>query len=149
MWGAARPREWDVVATTAAPGVVGDELRLAALPGGELRGVEKQPPGAVVPLAAAVERSVRPPYRAEAIRRDGDVWAVAARRVEVVEQAGLDGDEAELVVSHEARTLHVDGRPRLDPVPGFERAGAAEGEQYVLRARRLAGDLWEVEASPL
>ena len=31
----------------------------------------------------------------------------------------------------------------------LERLGETQGNEYVVRARRLDGDLWEVEATPL
>ena len=61
---------------------------------------------------------------------------------------GLRGDEAELVVTREGRTLHVDGRPTFGSAPALERVGEGQGPEYVVRASRLDGDLWEVEASP-
>jgi hypothetical protein len=147
--GVPRRRRWDAVTTADAPLLIGDELHFTTLPGGDNVVTEEQPDGAAVPLAQAVERGLDPPYRAEGVRRDGALWAVGASKITVVEQTGLDGDEAELVVSREGRTLHIDGRPRLDPVPSFDRAGAAEGQEFVVRAQRLAGDLWEIEANPL
>ena len=147
--GVPRRRQWDAVTTAEAPLLTGDELHFTTLPDGGIVLVEAQPDGAVAPLTRALERSLEPPYRAEGVRRDGALWAVGASKIDVAEQAGLDGDEAELVVSREGRTLHVDGRPRLDPVPAFDRAGAAEGQEFVVRARRLEGDLWEVQANPL
>jgi hypothetical protein len=62
---------------------------------------------------------------------------------------GLHGDEAELVSTREGRVLSVDGTPRFGSAPALERVGEPEGGEYVVRARRLEGDLWEVEASPL
>jgi hypothetical protein len=61
----------------------------------------------------------------------------------------VHGDEAELVVTGGERTLRVDGRPTMKAVPELARAGEAVAQEYVVRARRLDGSLWEVEASPL
>jgi hypothetical protein len=83
------------------------------------------------------------------VRRDGDTWAVAASRIELVDLRGLTGDEAELVVTREGRILRVDGATTLGRAPGLERAGEALGREYVVRASRVDGDLWEVEATPL
>jgi len=61
----------------------------------------------------------------------------------------MDGDEAELTAVDGARTLHVDGRPAFGSAPELERVGEAEGRDYVVRARRLDGRVWEVEATAL
>jgi hypothetical protein len=74
---------------------------------------------------------------------------VAASRIQVAEVPGLTGDEAELAVTRQGRSLEVDGRTVLGRAPALERIGEAQGTEYVVRARRLDGDLWEVEATPL
>jgi hypothetical protein len=147
--GVPRARRWDTVATTDAVGLHGDVVHFVALPDASLVVSEDQPDEGLAPLADAVEASLRPPYRAEAVRRDGDTWAVAASRVTLLEVRGLGGDEAELVVSREGRVLRVDGRSTLGRAPALERAGEAQGTEYVVRASRVEGDLWEVEATPL
>lgn len=147
--GVARTRRWDSVTIVEAPGLRGDEVRFVALPDGTLVVDEDEPDGALTPLADAVETAVAPPYRAEAVRRGPARWAVAAVRIAVAEARGLDGDRAELVVSADAATLTVDGRSSTAHVPAFELAGEAHGRTYVVRAERLDGDLWEIEALPL
>ena len=147
--GVPRARRWDVVATAEAPDALGDELAFTTLPDGTVLVDDDPPDGALAPLADAVEATLTPPYRAEAVRRGPVVWAVAARRIAVVEQAGLEGEEAELVSSGDGRTLTVDGLPLLARAAAFEAAGARAGRQFVVRATRLDGDLWEVEATPL
>jgi hypothetical protein len=147
--GVPRARRWDVVATAEAPDALGDELAFTTLPDGTLLVDDDQPDGALAPLADAVEATLTRPYRAEAVRRGPVVWAVAGRRIAVVEQAGLDGEEAQLVSSADGRTLTVDGLPLLARTAAFEAAGERAGRQFVVRATRLDGDLWEVEASPL
>jgi hypothetical protein len=69
---------------------------------------------------------------------------VAARRIDVVEIPGLDGSELELTRHGEERTLRVDGERRFGSIPALERQG-----DFTNRARRLNGDLWEIEASLL
>lgn len=147
--GVPRPRRWDSVATAEAPALRGDAVHFVALGDGTLVVEEDEPDDALAPLADAVESTIPPPYRAESVRRGPTTWAVAASRIAIVEVPGLRGDEAELVVTREARTLHVDGRPTFGSAPAFERAGQAEGAEYVVRATRLDGELWEVEATPL
>jgi hypothetical protein len=147
--GVARPRRWDVVASAVAPGLRGDSVHFVALPDRTLLVEEDEPDEALAPLADAVEASIPPPYRAEAVRRGPDAWAVAASRVATAAVPGLGGDRAELVVTRESRTLTVDGRARIGHAPALERIGQLEGTEYVVRAERLEGDLWEVEATPL
>jgi hypothetical protein len=147
--GVPRARRWDVVATVDAADLRGESVHFVALPDGTLVVDEDEPDAALAPLADAVEQTIPPPYRAEAVRRGAGVWAVAARRIAVVEASELDGDEAELVVTDSSRRLTVDGRERVARAPSLERVGAAEGGEYVVRATRLDGDLWEAEALPL
>ena len=137
--GAHQPREWDEVRTVEAD-VQGDSARFVVLPNDDI--VIEDGPDDVEPLADAL--SLDPPYRAEAVRRSEGVWAVAARRIEVVEIRGLDGSELELTRHGEERTLLVDGERRFGSIPALERPG-----NFTNRARRLDGDLWEIEASLL
>ena len=146
--GVPRPRRWDAVAPAQAPGLTGNEVHFVALPNGDLVVDEDQPENTLAPLAEAIEQTLRPPYRAEAIRRDGESWGVAARRIEV-EVFEAAGDELEVVANNEGRTLVVDGERAFGGVPELERVGERQGITYVVRARRLEGTFWEVEAHPL
>jgi hypothetical protein len=140
--GLPRARAWEAVVTVDAPALAGERARFAALPGGEL--VVEEGPDDVAPLAAALERVLSPPYRAEAVRHGAaGLWAVAGRRVELVELPGVEGEEIELSATGGGRSLVVDGRPAFGTIPALERPGV------VVRARRLDGDLWEVERTPL
>jgi hypothetical protein len=147
--GVPRTRKWDVVASADAPGLKGDGVNFAALEDGTLVVDEDEPDDSLAPLAEAIESSIPPPYRAEGVRRGPTTWAVAASRIQVVRVAGLTGDHAELVVTRDGRSLHVDGLATLGRAPALERIGEAEGTEYVVRADRLDGDLWEVQATPL
>jgi len=147
--GVSRARRWDAVATATAPGLRGDELRFVVLPDGTLLFDGDEPEGDLAPLADAVEGSVSPPYRAEAVRRGHETWAVAARRITVVSEPGLEGDEAELIVTPADRSLTLDGRSHVARASALEGAGSRLGDSFVVRATRLDGDLWEVEAAAL
>jgi hypothetical protein len=153
-WGATgihgipRPRRWDAVESAEAPGLTGDEVHFVAVPNGDLVVDEEEPAETLAPLAEAVERTLEPPYRAEAVRRRDDVWAVAARRVEVAE-VDAEGNELELTVHDGDRSLTVDGERAFGSVPELERIGSREGPSYVVRASRLDGRLWEVDVTPL
>jgi hypothetical protein len=107
------------------------------LPDGTLLGERAQ-----VRLADALE--LEPPYRAEAVRRDGELWAVAARRIDVAEFRHA-GDEIELSVVDGERTLTVDGERDWGSIPELEQSAAS----YAVHARRLDGDLWELRVSHL
>ena len=147
--GVPRSRRWDGVATATAPGLRGEAIHFVALEDGTVVVEEDEPEDALAPLADAVEAAVPPPYRAEAVRRGPETWAVGASRIQIAELPGLAGDEAELVVTREGHVLRVDGRTTLGRAQGLERVGEAVGAEYVVRARRLDGELWEVEASPI
>ena len=71
-------------------------------------------------LHSAVESALDPPYRAEAVRRAGGVWAVGAKRIHVRAFPGQEADELE----------HVE-------------------DDHIVIGRRLDVDLFEVEVTPL
>ena len=146
--GVPRPRRWDAVVPAQATGLVGNEVHFVALPNGDLVVDEDEPENTLAPLAEAIEQTLQPPYRAEAIRRDGESWGVAARRIQVV-KLEAPGDELEVIANDDGRTLVVDGERAFGAVPELDRIGEREGITYVVRARRLEDTLWEVEAHPL
>jgi hypothetical protein len=139
--GIQRPREWDTVVTVEAQGIDGERARFVAISRAEL--LVEEGPDDVEALAAAVDGRLAPPYRAEAVRRAGDLWAIAARSLTVVELPGVDGDEIELSVRDGERTLLVDGQPVFGTIPALERPEAC------VRARRLNGETWEVMVDAL
>jgi hypothetical protein len=148
--GVPRARRWDTVASADAPALRGDAVHFVALEDGTLVVDEDEPDDALAPLADAVEQALRVPYRAEAVRRSAGTWAVAASRIAIVAVPDIpSGDEAELTSTREGKVLRIDGVTRLGSARALERVGEAEGTEYVVRATRLDGDLWEVDASPL
>lgn len=147
--GIARARRWDAVVTASAPGLEAETIEFVALTDGTVLADGEPAPEEVRPLAAAVRAVLEGPFRAEGRRQDTTTWAVGASSIVVLEAGGFEGREVELVVTREGRALHVDGRPSFAAAPAFERAGEAEGAEYVVRANRLAGVLWEVEATAL
>jgi hypothetical protein len=137
--GTQRAREWDVTETADVPGVDGETATFVVLPDGSIL-VEDGPDTSLQPLANAVERALQPPYRAHAVRQRGDLWAVQAKRIRVVEiRRAPEGDTLELTPDG----LFVDGARAFGSVPELEGLGD------VVRAERLDGDLWEVRASAL
>jgi hypothetical protein len=153
--GIPRVREWDAVVTAEAPalGVLtgsdpvktdGDAFAFVALEDGRVL-----PPEAEA-LAVALDAALPRPYRAEAVRRRGDLWAAGAHRIDVVElEDDPGGSEAELVWDGVARSLRVDGTPSLGTNAELEAIGRARSSTYVVFAKRLAGPLWAVEVTPL
>jgi hypothetical protein len=115
----ARPQEWEIYTTCQAPDVAGNAVEFAALPEGDLIVDEEQGDADLSPFADAVEKYLKPPYRAIGSREDGALWGVAARQIEV-RRLQREGDEFEDV----------------------------EGET-VTRGTRLDGDLWEIRTDRL
>jgi len=147
--GVARPREWDAVATVEAPGLVGERIAFVALPDGTLI-VEEGPDGDLEPLAAAVEGTVSPPYRAEAVPRDDRHWGVAANRIEVLELPEVaEGDEVTLTVRDGEQELVIDGVETEGTVPSLEAYAAVRYTSFTASARRIDEDLWEIRVYAL
>jgi hypothetical protein len=145
----ARPGEYDAVLTVEAPDIAGEAVGFATLPNGDVI-VDTEGDADLSPFADAVENTLAPPYRVVARRGNGGLWSVAARGIDVLELDFRGGDEIELASVGGALDVRVDGEPWHARIPELERAGeAAEGEDYVVQAERLDGDLWEVRASPL
>lgn len=142
--GVPRDREYDAVVTAEAPDVEGDAARFVALDDGTL--VVEDGEGDLAPLADAIEQEVQRPYRAVAVRRGATQWAVAGKALRVLALPEPGGDEVELAVRGEERTLLVDGNREFGTLPALE--ALADGDA-VIRASRLDGDLWEVRVDPL
>jgi hypothetical protein len=147
----ARPAVWDLVTTAHIPGIAGDSVEFATLATGDVIVDTESGDGDLSPVADEVEQHLKPPYRVQARREDGadDLWAIAARTIDVVELHFDGGDEIELV-EHEGTTeLRVDGEPWHEPIPELEHAGEALGTDFVVQADRLDGDSWEIRVSAL
>jgi hypothetical protein len=144
-----RPRRWDTVVSAEAPLLTGDIVRFVALPDRTLVVDERVAQGALDPLVEALEQQVDPPYRAEAVRREGR-WAAAANRIEVIElPEQVAGERIELAVRAGERQLALDGEPSLIPLPTLEAYAATRHQDYVVRAERIDGELWDVRVSAL
>jgi len=143
--GVHRQRVWDAVATVDAPELEGAEAVFVALPDGSLLAETEDLD--IEPLAGALEASIQPPYRAEAVRRDDGLWAVAARRIEVIDvPEPIDGDRVVVTNRHGERTIEIDGVRIFGSLPTFEQLLSSEA---VLTAHRLDELLWQVEVVPL
>ena len=142
--GIPRERQYDAVATTGAPDVQGDAARFVGLEDGSL--LVEEGDGDLTALADAIEQEIARPYRATAVRRGETRWAVAAHSLRVVQLPEPGGDEIELVLNGEEKTLVVDGNRSFGTMPELE--GLADGNA-VIRAARLDGTSWEVRVDPL
>jgi hypothetical protein len=142
--GIARERQYDAVATTEAPDAAGDSARFVGLEDGSL--LIEEGDGDLTALADAIEHELARPYRATAVRRGETTWAVAAHRLRVIELPEPGGDEVELALRGEDKTLVVDGNRSFGTMPELEQL--ADGDA-VIRANRLDGTLWEVRVDPL
>ena len=142
--GIPRERQYDAVAATDAPDVEGNSARFVGLEDGSLLIEEGE--GDLTPLADAIEQEISRPYRANAVRRGETQWAIAAHKLRVVELPEPGGDEVELSLRGEEKTLAVDGNRSFGTMPELEQL--ADGDA-VIRAARLDGKLWEVRVDPL
>jgi hypothetical protein len=148
--GIPRDREWDAVASAEAPDLPGDSLEFVALADGTLVVDDDLPDGALTPLADALDGQISAPYQGYALRQEGDVWGVAARRTQIVElEDDVSGDEIDMVVTDESRKVAVDGVESDATVPGLEAFAAQQFGSFVLHATRLDDTLWEVTVLPL
>jgi hypothetical protein len=145
---APRPRRWDVVVSAQAPGIGGHEVEFVGLPDSSLIVDEEQGDADLTALADAVETQISTPYRARGVRKRDDVWAVAARKIELV-TFSAEGEEIDLAQHAGLKSLAIDGQKAFGSIPELEDIGARHGESFVVRAKRLEGDTWEVAVDPL
>ena len=142
--GIPRERQYDAVATADAPDAKGDTARFVGLEDGSL--LIEEGDGDLAPLADAIEQDIARPYRANAVRRGETTWAVAAHKLRVVQLPEPGGDQIELVLNGDEKTLVVDGNRSFGTLPELE--ALADGDA-VIRASRLDETLWEVRVDPL
>jgi hypothetical protein len=154
-WGEAgihgihRFREWDALVRVTGVELDVDEVRFVALDDGTLV-VDGDEDLDLAPLAEAIEQELQLPYRAHAVRADDDAWTAAAEAIELVElPRELEGEQLELTVRQGERMLIVDGAPTFGDTSELDQLGAERGDDYVVQASRVDGDLWDVRVLPL
>jgi hypothetical protein len=145
------PKEWDAATTVTVPGLAGDRIEFTTIPNGDVIVSDGTGDADLSPLADAVERHVSPPYRAVAQRQEDEVWAVAAKRIEVAQVQFPEGERLELSRNGDDEELRVDGEPSDAAIPReLERLGEdAVGNDFYLQAERIDGDSWEVRVTAL
>jgi len=144
--GVHRQRVWDSVTLVEAPELQGDEAHFVAVEGGTL--IAETDDLDVGALADALEGTLQPPYRAEAVRRGDGLWAVAGRRIVVATVAEeVNGDHVTVTMRDGERTVEVDGARSFGGIPSLEQL--VGGGDAVVTAQRLDERLWEVEVAPL
>ena len=146
--GAPRGRTWDAVASAECPDLTGDAVTFVTLDDGTIVVDADLPEGSVIPLAESLETALDPPYRAAAVRSDGDLWTAAAESVRIVELGAVDGDVLELTVVGGERTMLVDLEPTNVPLPPLDDLAAEHGD-VVVHAERVDDDLVAVDVCPL
>jgi hypothetical protein len=144
------PKEWDAAVTVDAPALAGDRIEFTTIPNGDVIVGEETGDADVSPLADAVERHIDPPYSVVAVRQDGDVWGVGAKRIEVARIPFPQGDKLELSRNGEDVELRIDGEPSDAPIPSqLEQLGEGAAAGFYVEAFRIDGDLWEVRVTAL
>lgn len=146
--GVPRARAWDAAASARAPELVGETVTFVVLPDGTIVVDDDVPDGSLGPLADAVEETLPPPYRAAAIRHEGDLWTAVAEKVVIAEIPRLEGDTVDLTVVDGVRTLTVDGERTIRPLPALDVLTETHGD-VAARAERVDDDLFAVDVFPL
>ena len=147
--GVPRQKQWDTVVAVEVEGIEGDTVHFVALADDTLlvdEAIDAEP------LADALDGTIEPPYRAEAVRRSETQWAVGIRRIEVLdlEDSSPEGEDLTLTWRDGSHELLVDGAPAFGSIPALERLGESRGTaSYVIQGHRLADTVWEVRVAPL
>lgn len=136
--GVHRQREYDAVVAVEAD-APGDEHEFVVLDDEVL--VEAELPDELLEAF-----DLDPPYRVHAVRKAARTWALAANAIEV-ERFDAEGGVIDLAQRDGERTLVVDGERVFGSVPALE--DLLGGEDAVVHAERLDGDLWEIRMAPL
>jgi hypothetical protein len=134
--------------TAEVVGLHGDAAVVVALRGG-VHVLEEGEPGSQLAVALRAVR-LDPPYRARLQRRHGDVWAIAARTLQLIElEPDPGGDEILVEWDGRERSVHVDGVARLVPLPELGPVRGGRVAPYAGVLRRLHRTTWEIEISEI
>jgi hypothetical protein len=126
-----RDDPWDALVSAHAPGLTGDEVRVAA-------------------LARAVARQLEAPFWAIGVPDEGDEWTVAATGADILELPDAPGDEIEASRVGGELTCRLDGEEsEVRLLPAIDALLDREGGDAVVVAHRFAGPVWVAEVFSL
>ncbi len=163
--GLPRSREWDVVVPVALPDL-GErhpaEIEFVAL-GDSIFRCDRGVARAVIErLAAEIERELEPPFGARAVRKSGEEWIVAARRLTNADvlslPQGLEADSLQVAVSPEGEEValvdgEILGRPAdaatADALAELTRRGRERFQAFAARADKVDDERWQLTIYPL
>jgi len=136
--------ETGVVVSLIAPEVVGDYAIFVALPERLVIVEEQEGDSDLGVLADAVEKRLKAPYRARALRVDERRFVVVASEIETVEVLALDGEELVVFALPDGqRTAVLDGAGFQLANPEVE-AILEESAPCLLRLENIDESVWEV-----
>ena len=136
---------WDAFACATVPGLPGDEGNFAVRADGTIVVMGGVDPQTVAPLARAISGEIDPPFVVVAVRDEGDDWAAAANRAEIVELPGAQGDDLEVTSMGGEITVRVDGEDSDARQPALEELLERQGGDGSAIAHRFTGTTWVVE----
>jgi hypothetical protein len=138
-----------VVVSLLAPDVAGDYAVFVALPERLIIVEEQEGDSDLGVLADVVEKRLQAPYRARALRVDGQRFVVVAGEIETVELSGLDGEELVVFALPDGqRTAVLDGARYELASPEVE-AILEESAPCLLRLENVDDSVWEVSVDLL
>ncbi len=147
--GVGQGRTWDAVASAKCRELLGlDEVTFVTLDDGTIVVDLDLPDDSLAPLAEALEETIEPPYRAAAIRNEGDIWTAVAERVALVQLPEVEADVVDLSVVDGERELTVGEERTLRPLPELDSLAAEYGD-VSLHAERVDEDTFAVDVFPL
>jgi hypothetical protein len=138
-----------VVVSLLAPDIAGDYVSFVSLPGRLLIVEEQEGDSDLGVFADAVDKRLESPYRARALRADGNRFAMVAYEIETIQLPGLDGDELVVFAMPDGqRTAALDGK-LLQPIPYGLEPILSESAPCLLTLANIDEDIWEVSVDLL
>jgi hypothetical protein len=132
-----------------APDVAGDYAVFVALPERLLIVEEQEGDSDLGILADAVEKRLKAPYRARALRVDERRFVVVASEIETVELPGLDGEELVVFALPDGQRTAVLDAGSHQLVSAEVEAILEESAPCLLRLENIDESVWEVSVDLL